>query len=538
MALTNLFLENMKFNTIILKSLLLLFITSLIGCDSNSNEVELIEPNHRVIYTSEMDFDNTIQVNGRITFADASQGVIDRKWSFPEGIVDVMNSDNNVDSKEATVITHFNTVGEHNVNLNQHFKGNAYVDNSIKDQVLDTTIVVKVIDSVKASISGFTLQKDGETPDYDLSIGNDIENEVTASRYVEFNYETTGEPQEFEWHFEGGSPNIVKSGDLPVKIQYRRLGSFDVNFIASRVRPRGGDTLVYSNMIKVIPSTDPVNLENVIEKNGKIGLVFSREMSQEGLNPATFGVKIENGTDVFTPSVSRVSIDSDEGNIVLLELNNEMIYNDDVVKVSYTPGELKTMDAVNATAFTDRVLTEFTSTVNLYDNYTFDYTIENSLIDNFPYLSWGGVWGMFSHDISQEKSRSGSNSLKINFEANGGMIVGLKDASGSNINFTLEQGKTYELGYWIYLDEFSWTRTGNQWNSDIRFYPSNWAFEQIPTTFVDGFPTGKWVYQKSFFTSTFTGEITWLIRGYNESNSDPVTFYLDDFVLAEVQLRP
>ena len=38
--------------------------------------------------------------------------------------------------------------------------------------------------------------------------------------------------------------------------------------------------------------------------------------------------------------------------------------------------------------------------------------------------------------------------------------------------------------------------------------------------------------------STTDAEITWLIRGFNEHNTDTLKFYIDDMVLAEVELRP
>ena len=46
----------------------------LVAC-SDAQDLDLIEPSHRVIYTSEMDFQNQIEVMGEIGFGDASAGV-------------------------------------------------------------------------------------------------------------------------------------------------------------------------------------------------------------------------------------------------------------------------------------------------------------------------------------------------------------------------------------------------------------------------------------------------------------------------------
>ena len=72
-----------------------------VGC-SEDQDIKLVEPSHRVIYTSEMDFQNRIEVGGDISFGDASAGVASRQWTFPQGVVDILGSDNDETSSEWT----------------------------------------------------------------------------------------------------------------------------------------------------------------------------------------------------------------------------------------------------------------------------------------------------------------------------------------------------------------------------------------------------------------------------------------------------
>ncbi|MFD1315211.1 hypothetical protein [Namhaeicola litoreus] len=515
-----------------------LFIMALIpAACGEEDDLKLIEPDHRVVYTSEMDFDNTVEINNSITFGDISPGVVERTWTFPEGVVDIVGSDSDITSNDDIVKAIFNVVGDHEVKLNQVFKGNVYVGTkNLNTKVIDTTIVVRVLSPISASIKAFSLNKDGSVGT-ELNMADNAENEITASRSVRFSFTSEGEPEVFDWTFEGGDPATIESAD-PVDVKYKRMGIYDVSFIASRQRPFGGDTIHFDNLIKVIPSTEPVDLEKVSDREGDIGLVFSREMDPTTLNPVNFEVSIENNGNVFSPVISKVTVDENEGNIVRIALVGEQIYNDDIIKVSYTPGSLSTLDGVQADGFTDQQL--IFNKINILDTSSdYDYSFENSTASNWPYMWWGGIWGEYDLQISSAKAQHGSKSAYIEFRPNGGMIIGHTNTAGDQITFPVEAGKTYEIGLWVYVEDLGENDPAG-FAPDIRFFwfpDTDWGVGGNPT-FSSDFSTGKWVYSSTFVQFSASGDKTFQIRGYNEANPKRLKFYMDNLSVSLAKLRP
>ncbi|MEM6347029.1 MAG: hypothetical protein AAF927_24285, partial [Bacteroidota bacterium] len=459
-------------------------------------DIGLVEPSHRVIVTSEMDFQNRIQVLGKISFGDVSAGVESRIWTFPEGVVDILDSDNDVSSTEATVVTIFNQVGQFEVKLQQSFRDEAYVGNAIQGRELDTTIVVTVLDSIQAQVEAYYLNDDGSLGDaLDLS-GNTI-NEIPASKSVRFSYTGTGEPQTLNWNFEGGTPEFVSGGQLLVDVKYKFLGSYDFSLLASRKRPFGRDTVAIDELIKVIPSTDPVLVEQIKDKQGNIAVPFGREIDPATINASDFSVMIENGGNLIMPSIASVEIDPEEGNAVIISLANESIYNDDIIKVSFIEGTLYSLDGVAASSFVDEELV-FTKVNLLKTSSTYDYGFENSTIDNWTYLEWGAPWDLYNWNISSTQAYEGSNSAYVELNPNGGMIVGHVDNNSESITFPVNKDKTYELGVWVFVEDL-----GNNppmgLAPDIRLYwdpDTDWGIGGNPTLAAT-YPTNEWVYSSA-----------------------------------------
>lgn len=508
----------------------------LLSCEKEY-EAPMEENNHVSIVTSQMNFENTIQVEEDITLGDVSRGVVSRTWTFPEGVVDIVDSDNDISSTAAVVKAIFNKPGTYPVQLNLQFAGDAWVGDQQQGSTFDTTIQVKVLDFVKVAIQANYINEDGSTGD-PLTISELAKNEVTASKSVRYTYTVEGEPADFLWEFEGGDPGVVKTSETEIDIKYKRMGTYGLRFIASRNRPFGGDTIELKDFISVVPSTDPVNLEQITEKEGAIALVFSREMDPTTVDAGDFSVRIENKEAVINPSIGEVSIDANEGNIVLISLAGESLYNDDQVKVSYAPGQLSTLDGVSATAFTDEALV-FNKVNILAEQSDFDHSFENSTADNWPYLWWGGVWGEYDLAISSDQSIDGSQSAYIEFRPNGGMIIGHRDLSGNPFSFPVEAGKVYELGVWVYVEDLGANDPAG-FDPDLRFYwdpGTDWSVGGTPT-FTADFKVGEWVYKSSYAQFGESGDKNFWIRGFNENNPETFKFYLDNISLAEVVLRP
>ena len=513
-----------------------LFISFLVftACN-NDDDVTLTEANHRVIVTSEMNFENTINVGGHIDFADLLSGIASREWTFPEGVSSISGSDKNTSSKDV-VKGIFNTPGTHNVTLHQVFKGDVYpnedstVPNAGKE--LDTTIVVTVLGEVKASIKAHYINDDGSTG-AELTLADNAENEIIASKSVRLSYTTEGAPTSFVWTLDGGKPATVSNAEPETDVKYSKLGSWDLKFIASRARPGGSDTISIKKFIKVIPSTEPVTLDKVSDKAGKIALEFSREMDAATLNKNNFTVKIETKAGpVISPVIQTATVDATEGNIVLLTLDNETMYNDDIVKVSYTPGILSTADAVLAGAFTDVVL-QFNKT-NILASTSVDYSFETTTATNWPYLFWGAPWDQYDMNMSSARAHTGSKSMYVELRPNGGMVIGNTDA-GSNVTFPVESGFNYEMGAWVYVVDL-----GTPTTSNIRMYwrpTTNWGVGDNPTFSAATTPVGQWVYTSTIVQFAADGNESFIIRGQNV-NPQTLKFYLDDLTLYKLTSRP
>ncbi len=518
-----------------------IFITTLlvVSC-AEDLATDTQDTNHRIIVTSEMDYENKVAIAGHIDFGDISRGVVTRTWSVPNdpSIAKIWGEDGNTSSKNV-IKALFYKPGEYNVTLSQTFGGNVFPNDDSEEAIngreLDTTIVVTVLDSLRANLKVYYINEDGTTGD-ELLLADNAENELTASKSVRLTFTAAGEPDNVTWTSNGGKPDRIQTEENEVDMRFNKLGSWDLDFLASRFRPRDADTLSFEKIIKVIPSTEPVVLEGVSEKDGFVALQFSRDMDPASLDASNFTVRLEHEGSPISSTVANVILDENENNIVLLELDAERMYDDDVAFVSYNPGSLKTADQVDADEFTDIESVSFNT--NLYESTNFDFGCESTTAQNngdgdWPYQNWGGNWGEYDIDINSNLPHSGAQSMEITMRPNGGWIFG-----GSG-DFQLVVGQEYELGYWVYVDtDLTGAPTGTA-TSDIRFYASNWAMADLGISNLDpSFPTGEWIYQKFYIKSTTDAEITWLIRGNNENNANPLKLYLDDFFLAAVELRP
>ncbi|WP_186826859.1 hypothetical protein [Seonamhaeicola algicola] len=524
-----------------IKLLIMLILTTTIAVSCfEDDSISTTEPNHRVIVTSEMNFDNTINPGGHIDFGDLSQGVQSRTWTFPENVSRISGEDGNTSTKNV-VKGIFNTPGVYNVTLNQTFKGDVYpnenstVPNTTRE--LDTTIVVTVLDWVESNIKAYYINDDGSTGN-ELTMTDNAENEITASEFIRLTYTAVGAPDEIVWSSAGGKPtSITTSEETEVDMRFSKLGSWDLQYIASRSRPGDADTISLKNFIKVIPSTEPVTLDRVFEKEYQttIGLEFSREMNPETVNKNNFSVAIETaGGAVINPEIASVTVDANEGNILQVELANEIMYNDDVVKISYTPGTLATMDAVAATTITGAVLTDFIKT-NVLEETDIDYSFETTEDSNWPYLWWGGRWGEYDYNLSFDRAHTGSKSMYIEFRPNGGMIMGHRNNDNEDITFLVESGVNYEMGVWVYIEDLG-NITGE---ANIRMYwnpGTNWGIGDN-VTFTTTTPVGQWFYSSAVVQFAASGDVSYMIRGVND-NTDRLKFYIDDLTLFKLTSRP
>jgi len=225
---------------------------ALIGCDEDYTP-PTATPSHRVIYTTEMDFENKVQVNGQITFGDVSPGIASRLWTFPVDGIDIVGADNDQTTTAPTVKAIFGKPGIHEVKLSQTFLSDAYVDNELKGRQLDTTIVVNVLDSVMATYTANYLDDMGTVGEA-LTVGNNTQNKVSTNTQVRYQATAAGEPEDYIWVLEGvADEDIVLNDELgTATVTYRKAGRYATQLIASRDRPAGADTLLIQGLVEVV----------------------------------------------------------------------------------------------------------------------------------------------------------------------------------------------------------------------------------------------------------------------------------------------
>ena len=448
---------------------------------------------------------------------------------------DIIDSDNDKTSEAATVRAIFNEVGDFPVKLTQEFKRPAYVGTTEVGTTLDTTIIVRVLDSLSIGLTAFYVNPDG-TISNELNFSDDSENELPASRVIRYVPTTIGEPINYLFNFEGGDPEIFEGPAEFIDVKYKRLGTYSTSFKAWRKRPIGEDEVGVTNLVKVIPSTDPVTLDEVTMKGDLVALVFSREIDPTTVEANTFSMFIRNLWNIFEPAVINATVDPTEGNVVLLELDNETVYNDDVARVTYVPGNLTSTDGIKADSFASVDVTF--RKVNELKNTAFDYSFENGTVDNWVDLEWGSPFDKYSFNFSKDVAHNGARSMLLEFDERGGMIIGNKNSSGDDILFPVIQGQDYELGLWVYLVELGSTPMGGL-APDVRIYwtpETNWGIGPNPELNEES-PIGEWFYSSAFVNFN-TDELAFMIRGFNGANPEKVKVYIDNVTLSKVRLRP
>lgn len=521
--------------------IIIAIITATLGlhsCSDIYDAINLNEANSRIIVSSQMDYGNVLRVGTSETFGDISSGVVSRTWTFPTGVADIVGSDNDITSTEQNVKAIFNVVGKHDIKLHQVFNGDAYTTggkNAVAKE-LDTTIVVTVLGPIKILVKANYINPDG-TEGAALNVATGAKNQLLAGRTIRYTLTTEGQPTNFLWTMDGGAPSTSTVDTKTLDVRYKKLGTFGFSIKGSTARPFGEAIAAFQDFLTVIPSTDPVTMDDaqVIDDQGNIALNFSREMNAETLNKADFSVTLKNKSGASLPvTISTATVNATEGNLVILKMTGQTLYDDDKITVSYTKGSLTTADAVFASSFVDVPVT-FKSVNLLATTSSYDFGFENSASADWVYLGWGSPWDKYTSTITSAKAHSGKKSMHIQMQAKGGMIMGYK-VSGAFVTFKLTAGKTYSMGSWVYVDNL-----GDKASiPDLRLYfapNTNWGIGPNPG-FSSTFAVGKWVYSTALVAITASGDYNFMIRGDNQGNSAALSFYLDDITVSEAKLRP
>ncbi|MBR8534041.1 hypothetical protein KDU71_00585 [Carboxylicivirga sediminis] len=505
---------------------------TLSACD-DSYEAPTSDPSHAYVTTSFGLKNKTMQINSEMTLIDLSRGVVTREWSFPEGTLD-LNGNTITSSNEDVVSVIFTKPNDFtNVELAQIYNSNVFVgDEDTGSKEKQSTITIEVRDSVKAGYVAY--RTEDSSP---LTMENGAANEVEAGRFItcEAGDYSLGKPDTYRWQLVKPNGAMREYKGDPIDIRVGSVGNHDLRLIASS--EFGMDTLLYTDLINVLPTDDPVELIGLTSesaRNKEIMLEFSRDLKDpSACNPAAFTIDIVNKGNVVDIPIKKISYDALDNNVVIIELASRL-YNTDEIKVSYDSsiGTLETADDVIVETF-DALDVRFVGLANIMPKTDYDYSFETSTSADWPNLWWGGFEN-FTSEVTNAKAYDGTKSLYIDM-VNGAIFNYQK--GGAPVTFNLEGGKAYEVGIWIYFEQKGNADTGDGWVPDLRFYPDNWSAE-LAYFFDENFPEGKWTYVKTIWNVGDTRDYFFFIRGYNNSSTVNSQFYLDNLTISELEARP
>jgi len=509
------------------------------SCEEDTLNKE--QTSQRFVSSSEENFDNTVEIDDVITFSDVSPGVVSRQWSVDNGVAVLSPSDEgNITSSEKVVNAFFKQLGTHEIRLNQVFETDAFVGSRLAGKVLDTVITVRVISGINATVTANVVNTDGTlgTP---LSMSDNAENVILAGTTVRYFIQSSGEPESYTWTFKGSSPEVVSEFVDEIDVKYTRLGVYDFSVDAGRNRPEGNFQVAYEDLLSVLPSTLPVTLDKASSTlDGKIKLEFSREIDVNSIDLADFSVTLENGGNPITSNISEITADPSAGNVLLITLDGEQMFSDDTGTFSYTQGGLLSTDAYLIDSFVDTDIEGFKGENLFASTSGYGPSFETSTDADWPV-----VWGSFgSLVISTAQAQDGSSSAYTEVASH--VFNSPEDPSNPNqfvwiektTPVSLETGKKYELGVWIYLADRAMP---SSFDPDIRFYWNLGGaidFSAGPLAIFDsGFPVGEWVYRSIIVDFATTAEYTALLRGWNPDNTGNLKFYMDNLSINEVIVR-
>ncbi|WP_157208960.1 hypothetical protein [Mariniflexile maritimum] len=520
----------------------------ILSCNDIYDNLDLPEANSRVIVTSQMNFANTIRVGGSITFGDISSGVVSRLWTFPEGVADIEGSDNNVTSTEQNVKAFFNTPGTYDITLNQVFKGDAYDLNSPNPigSNVSSTIVVTVLPKIKTVLKAFALNADGSVG-AQLNLANGAKNQITAGRMVRFIIESVeGAPANIAWTT-GGTVVNLSTDKKTLDVRYNKTGNYNFQLLANTVRPSGEEKTIFTDLITVIPSTDPINLLEVKKQNGKITLVFSREIDDASIKVSDFSIKLtDKNNATLASTIATIVRNTPDTNILTITLNGQTVYDDDKALVSYNGvNSLVSSDGVFSTTFTDIPAT--TAGVNILEATNYDYGYEKGGIVSNNWRKFTTFCGPCTaansnYVYTNEQVHSGNSAFKLTV-LNGGVAALVNTTDGADtgdINFPLVSGGTYEIGVWAYLPS---SNTFGSSEVEMRTFINTGASNIDPNVathyFTQASPKDQWVYGSIKVTiPAASAKLIIRLRNNIAGPISPVTVYMDDITIKKLNLRP
>ncbi len=390
----------------------------------------------------------TIQIGDFISYADLSQGVVERVWTIPESS-EFVGGTEGLNSDESVVFVRFREPGTYQVRL----------QSTLRDSTMsiDSLFNATVLDTITAA-AGYALSELEADADIFAPVGEPIS--IEAGNTVYFRDLSVGDPNTHEWIFEGAAEEMVGPGekDSVASPLYKKLGTFDVTLISSRENPFGRpDTLVLEDFISVVPSSLPVDIVSVLETDDA---VIEVAMSR-GIDAATLTNAISAFTlvvDSTAVTIGSISIDPDDESILRIVPETD-IKNSQTATLQYSQGGIVSTDAYEIDDFGPL-------NVAIYKNNIFTL---GDFEDGVLSPNWGEPFGTEPSnviaEVTSDDAFSGDFSLKLTLPNSPQNNVVVQSAG---ITTSVESGANYVLEY-SYRFVGSWS--GGEWN--FRFQPAN-----------------------------------------------------------------
>ncbi len=470
------------------------------------------------------------QVNEVVTFGDLSTGVTSREWSFPEHITDIQNSDNNVQSRESIVSVSFSEPGTHTIYLHLEFNEPLQENTANRGATsIDTALTITVYDFVEAAFTANYISINGLDSSR-LNISNQAANTIWAGEFIRFTSTQKGSPSSYSWHFPGGIPEYYTGHDSSILVQYLNFGKHEVWHQASRILPRGSDSLKLADFIEVVRSPRKTRLIEALKLESRsIQLQFSSYIIEPNNVSQAFSLTVRNNQRIIPVTITNTVVDPLEKYKVNLTLNAP-IYDDDSVFINYTSEVLVDYSSNLVPLFTNIYVNP-----NMYSPLpaAMDAGFEESPTSWYD-ASWAGsFWAQnhYQYTISETQVHSGRKALKFQVFPNGGAPL------RAPVSYSIEPGASYLVSFWMFIENPGEAGVGN----NIGLYNGDWVnYQSNPVIYLDGVGINQWKYCYRVLAPVpeNPNNLVPVLRGVNYGINQPVIVYIDDISIQKFNIRP
>ncbi|MBJ7881580.1 SwmB domain-containing protein [Gelidibacter salicanalis] len=357
----------------IIYTVLTLVLILTFSCDSDEYEAPFGDfSSHEWITTSGFEeTDYVLALNDYIGFRDVSRNAIEHSWSIPSGTRILSNDFTENDSIYASFI-----VGNGPGASDQKLLNLLFVESGVKEVVLRNVYRNQVENSVELNgkwvvEERFTVNVfDDVKPSFKVMRGieeilsvseTDFPNAANSASWPTVTIEageqltyidltTVGMPDTRTWTFNGG--NIQTSNAATANVFYNGLGNFLAGSINSRRanadKPDGEAIKVIPLKIEVIPSTQPFIINGSLTESASeiISFDVTGELASVAGEEGNFVVNVMNAVTEFNQNIPVQTVAINGSNATQIDLTlSAPIFNSDVITVTYTEGNIKSIDS-------------------------------------------------------------------------------------------------------------------------------------------------------------------------------------------------